>query len=430
MQIKKDRVLLVGLLLKGEDRDDYLETMEELSRLASTAGAEIFTSVIQTKKKPNPATYIGKGKLIEIKRKVKKNNVTTLIFNDELSPAQARNISKITRCKIVDRTELILDIFSQHARTKQAKLQVELAQLEYNYSKLRNLWTHLSRIEGGIGFRGPGEKQIELDRREIQDKISFLKKKIEAHEKVTNTKRKRRSNFTTISLVGYTNAGKSTLFNLLTNEEVYIADKLFATLDAKTRKLYIPTGEKAVLTDTIGFIKKLPHLLISSFHSTLMEVIEADLLLHVIDISSKKLFDHIEEVHKVLNEIDAGDKEMIYVFNKIDRLKGVDHLFLKKKIMLEYPDSVFVSAKTGEGIDDLKEIISDFFRHRKKEIKLSIPAELQSLISYLYDNTEVMKDKYDVDKNQHKMKLVISRRLLPSVKKQIEKHNLKKYINN
>ncbi|MDY6915356.1 MAG: GTPase HflX, partial [Candidatus Cloacimonadota bacterium] len=300
--IKRPLVFLIGV--ETESSQHFNEYMQELEQLAKTAEVKVAEIIVQKLKKPKTATYIGTGKLKQIKNRAQKLGVNTLIFNNNLSPSQQRNISDKTGCNVVDRTELILDIFAKHARTKQAKLQVELAQLEYSYTKLKNKWQHLSRIQGGIGFRGPGETQIEVDRREIQNKIALLKKKLDNIEKITESKRKRRKKLTSISLVGYTNAGKSTLFRKLTKNERYIADQLFATLDSKTRAVSAELSEKVLLTDTIGFIRKLPHRLVSSFHATLLDVLEADLLLHVVDISQPNSQELIKAVDSVLQELE------------------------------------------------------------------------------------------------------------------------------
>ncbi len=428
MNTSRDRVFLIGVLWGDEDKEHLEETMEELKHLAETAEVEVIKSFVQTLSQPNTATYIGKGKLQEITNQAKNNNVNTLIFNCNLSPSQSRNISDKSRCNVVDRTELILDIFAKHARTRQAKLQVELAQLEYAFTKLKRMWKHLSRIQGGIGFRGPGETQIEVDRREIRKKTQILKKKIEAINSTSITKRKRRKDITSIALVGYTNAGKSTLFNKLAHEKRYVADQLFATLDAKTRAINLDSGEKVVLTDTIGFIRNLPHKLVNSFQTTLLEVVEADLLLHVVDVTHPNVLELIESVHKVLEEINSSDNDILIVFNKIDKAKGHHFKFLKKHLITEYPDSVFISAKHDEGRQQLYNKIEEFLQKRKMILKLEIPSELKSLISFIYENSMVLEDTYLTEKDINIMKVKISRQLLPNIEKQLDDHKLKKYI--
>ncbi|MBN2460587.1 MAG: GTPase HflX, partial [Candidatus Cloacimonetes bacterium] len=358
-----------------------------------------------------------------------KAGVNTLVFNNELSPSQSRNISDLTHCNVVDRTELILAIFARHARTNQAKLQVELAQLEYNYTRLKHMWRHLSRIEGGIGFRGPGEKQLEVDRREIRKKIGVLKKKLEQIENTTIIKRQRRRRITSIALVGYTNAGKSTIFNKLTHESRFTADQLFATLDAMTRMLKSESGDQVVLTDTIGFIRDLPHRLVASFHSTLMEVIEADLILHVVDISNPFLFDQMDAVNKVLAELDADNKNTLYVFNKIDLVRKNLYAFLRKKILNKYPDSIFLSARQNTGLDGLLDKIDEFLLRSKKPVVLEVPRALQGLISFIHDNTEVIGVEAVEDQDLQRMEVRVPRHLYGDIIRQIEEYKFKEYIN-
>ena len=424
----KDKVFLVGVHCKSEDRKTFDESMIELFNLAQTSEVEVEDTFVQTLLKPNIATYIGKGKIQEIGSNAKSGEVKTLIFNDELSPAQASNISNLTGCNVVDRTELILDIFARHARTKQAKLQVELAQLEYSYTRLKRLWKHLSRIQGGIGFRGPGEKQIEVDRRAIKKRTSILKKRLEEINNTSLIKRKKRRMFTSISLVGYTNAGKSTLFNRLTHENRYTADKLFATLDSKTRLMSLDSGEKFVLTDTIGFINKLPHKLVSSFHSTLLDVVEAELLLHVVDISHPDIFKYIYSVENVLQEIQADDKNTLFVFNKCDKIDKLHFSFLKKQLIQKYPDSVFISALKDKNFEDLNSKFEEYAQKSKIISTLHIPLNLQNLVSFIYQNAEVLEIKYDENHNENIMKIKINRQLYPNIKKQIEIYKIKEYI--
>lgn len=426
---KIERVFLVGVVWGDESSEHFNESMKELHQLADTAGCDVVNTFSQTLKRPDTATYVGKGKLQEIKQTASSTHVHTLIFNNNLSPSQSRNISDVSGCNVVDRTEIILDIFASHARTKQAKLQVELAQLEYAYTKLKRKWKHLSRIQGGIGFRGPGETQIEVDRREIRKKTTTLKKKIKNIEQVSLTKRNKRKDITSIALVGYTNAGKSTLFNKLTSENRYTADQLFATLDSKTRAIETESKEKLVITDTIGFIRKLPHKLVSSFHSTLLDVLEADLLLHVVDVSYPNLLDLMQAVEGVLEEIKVEQKNILIVFNKSDKMNGNHYLFTKKKLMNKYPDSVFISAKTGEGLDHLRKKIKDFVQRCKKYLNLEVPADMQNLMSFLHKNAEIIECKYNKATNSQALKLKISRQLIDGIKKQIEDYKLIKYIN-
>jgi GTPase len=425
----REKIFLISVFNKSNRRDEYEENISELHQLATTAELKIADSFVQTLQKPNFTTYIGKGKIQEIAEEAKLKEVKTLIFNDNLSPAQSRNISNITECNVVDRTELILDIFAKHAGTKQAKLQVELAQLEYSFSKLKRMWKHLSRIQGGIGFRGPGEKQIEVDRRDIRRRTAILKKKLSEIENTTIIKRKKRKNAVSVALVGYTNAGKSTLFNLLTKENRYVADQLFATLDSKTRGLHPIENENVVLTDTVGFIRNLPHKLISSFHSTLTDVTEADLLLHVVDVSSPSISDYIESVNVVLEELKCKDKNVLMIFNKIDMVEGKMFSFLKKELSIKFPHSVFLSAKTGENTEALISKIEEFTQKLKMTAKINVPDSMQSLISFIYKNTDVLKVDFDTENNEYLFELKVTGNILASVTKQIEKNKLENYIN-
>lgn len=424
-----ERVFLVGVCSAETSRDSFNETMEELRHLASTAGVEVADVFVQSLEKPQVATYIGKGKLQEITNRAKTDHIRTLIFNNDLSPSQSRNLSDLTHCNVVDRTEIILDIFAQHAHTRQAKLQVEMAQLEYSYTKLKRKWKHLSRIEGGIGFRGPGETQIEIDRREIRKRIALLKKKLEEIKQTSLVNRQKRKYITSLSLVGYTNAGKSTLFNQITREQRYTADQLFATLDALTRAMQLPGGEKVILTDTIGFIRELPLKLVSSFHSTLLEVVEADLLLHVVDINHHDLHQYIESVNNVLKEIHVDDKNILMVFNKCDRMTGHYFTFLKKKLVEEFPDSVFISALQGRGLEKLIDKIEEFLRKSKVETALEIPLGMSNLVTFLYENAEVSVADFDEVNKLYRFQVKIPRKLIGGIRKQIEEYNFKQYIN-
>ncbi len=424
-----ERAFLIGLNNKESSKEEYQESMEELKRLAATAETEVAGMFIQALDKPNPSTWIGKGKLEEIKQSVKKEQVTTLIFNDNLSPVQSRNITKTTHCNIVDRTELILDIFAKHAKTKESMIQVELAQLEYSYSKLRNLWQHFSRIEGGIGVRGPGEKQIEIDRREIKKRILMLKKRLFEIRKVTETKRKGREDSISICLVGYTNAGKSTLFNRLTRSSVYTADQLFATLDATTRSIKYKGEEKVLITDTIGFIDHLPHTLVQSFYSTLFEVREADLLLHVIDISHPKLHDQISSVNLVLEDLQAKDKNILFVFNKYDLCNTLQAKFLKKQLKEQYQDCVFISAKEKMNIEELFNKIDFYLQKRKLNRIFGVPTDMNNLINFLHKKTHIVNIDFNEKQNEYIFDVLIDYKYLKTVQDQIKHYKLNKYIN-
>lgn len=318
--ISLELVVLVGIINKQQDEEKSKEYLDELEFLTYTAGGEVIRRFVQKMDMPNPKTFIGTGKIDEVKQFVDDNDVGTVIFDDELSPAQERNISKILNCKILDRTNLILDIFAQRAQTSYARTQVELAQCEYLLPRLKGMWTHLERQKGGIGMRGPGETEIETDRRIVRDKIALLKEKIKVIDKQMAIQRGNRGQLVRVALVGYTNVGKSTLMNVISKSEVFAENKLFATLDTTVRKVVIG-NLPFLISDTVGFIRKLPTQLIESFKSTLDEVREADLLLHVVDISHSNFEEHIESVNKILDEINSKDKPTIMVFNKIDAYK-------------------------------------------------------------------------------------------------------------
>jgi GTP-binding protein HflX len=318
--ISLERVVLVGIINKQQDEEKSKEYLDELEFLTYTAGGEVIKRFVQKMDMPNPKTFIGSGKMDEVKQFVDDYDIGTVIFDDELSPAQERNISKILNCKILDRTNLILDIFAQRAQTSYARTQVELAQCEYLLPRLKGMWTHLERQKGGIGMRGPGETEIETDRRIVRDKIALLKEKIKVIDKQMAVQRGNRGQLVRVALVGYTNVGKSTLMNVISKSEVFAENKLFATLDTTVRKVVIG-NLPFLISDTVGFIRKLPTQLIESFKSTLDEVREADLLLHVVDISHSNFEEHIESVNKILDEIESKDKPTIMVFNKIDAYK-------------------------------------------------------------------------------------------------------------
>jgi len=367
-----ETAVLVGLITQNQDETQAKEYLEELEFLADTAGAEVKKHFLQRLDIPNHATFVGSGKLDEIAEYVKSHEIGTVIFDDDLSPTQLRNIEKVLECKVLDRTFLILDIFAKRAQTAHAKTQVELAQYQYLLPRLTRLWTHLERQRGGIGMRGPGESQIETDRRIILDKIALLKEHLIKIDKQKATQRKNRGRMVRVALVGYTNVGKSTMMNLLSKSEVFAENKLFATLDTTVRKMVVG-NLPFLLADTVGFIRKLPTSLVESFKSTLDEVRESDILMHIVDISHPGFEEQIEVVNRTLNEIKAGDKPAIYVFNKIDAFtfieKHEDDLSprTKSNISLEEWESswmaksntpsLFVSARTKENIEGLKKTL-------------------------------------------------------------------------
>lgn len=386
---------MVGVALNS--RSELEEELEELAALADTAGAEVVGVLTQTRKEIDPAYFIGQGKAEELARMCSELSADLVIFNHDLTPAQARNLEKLLNTRVVDRTELILDIFAKRARTKQAMLQVELAQLQYQLPRLRRMWQHLSRLGGGIGTRGPGETQLEVDQRRAKKRIADLQRQLQEIQRQTSTRvqsRKERELFT-IALVGYTNVGKSTLMNALTKANVFVEDRLFATLDATTRVLYLPDGHKVLLTDTIGFIRKLPPHLIASFHATLEEVRTADLLLHVVDVSHPAMDEHIKVVEETLQEIGVGDKLTILVLNKADKLPPD---WDKEALLRRYPNAVLVSALTGEGLDTLLSRIQDEFRRmRVVAVHARLALWAQSLIAFAYRNGVVREIVYDTD---------------------------------
>ena len=312
-----ENTILIGVITQDQDKNKSIEYLDELEFLTTTAGGTVVKRFTQNLDTPNPKTFLGSGKIKEVLDFIESEKIQTVIFDDELSPAQERNISKIFNCKILDRTNLILDIFAQRATTSYARTQVELAQCQYLLPRLKGMWTHLERQKGGIGMRGPGETEIETDRRIVRDKVSLLKKKIKTIDKQMHVQRGNRGKMIRVALVGYTNVGKSTLMNVLSKSKVFAEDKLFATLDTTVRKVVVK-NLPFLMSDTVGFIRKLPTQLIESFKSTLDEVREADLLIHVIDISHSNFEEHIESVNKILEEIKSSDKKTIMVFNKID----------------------------------------------------------------------------------------------------------------
>ena len=389
--VRAERAILFRVMLSA-DRNSSEEPLEELSRLAETAGANIVHTVVQNRVSIDPVYYIGKGKAIELSRLAKEMDVDVLICDDDLAPAQVKNLEKVIDEKVIDRSELILDIFATRAKTFQAKLQVELAQLEYTKPRLKRMWTHLSRIEGGIGTRGPGEKQLEVDKRIVSKKIHDLRKKLHEIEKRQERLVASRKEFFTVSIVGYTNAGKSTLMNALTEIDTFVEDKLFATLDTKTSVCKLENGKKFLVSDTVGFIKKLPHHLVSSFKATLEESRSADLLLHVADTSSTVIHNQIESVNTVLKELGCDKKPTIMVFNKIDAVKEEAVIPLLRS---RYKDCVMISAKTHQGIEDLKRKIIEMLEKNFIDVELSCSTANGKLIAYLHEHAHIVSSRFD-----------------------------------
>ena len=389
----REKALLIGISSQPEvPRTLVEEYLAELAFLADTAGADVVRSIIQEKKQPDPATCIGRGKAEELADIVKDEKVDLVIFDDDLSPVQARNLERILECKVIDRTGLILQIFAIRAKSHQARTQVELAQLEYLLPRLSGAWTHLSKQKGGIGTKGPGETQIETDRRLVRNRIASLKKKLRAVSLQHETQTRGRAAVPRVALVGYTNAGKSTLMNALCPEAgAHAENRLFATLDTKTRRLELKINKLVLLSDTVGFIRKLPHTLVESFKSTLDEVLQADFLLHVIDVSHPSFQDQMQVVRQTLTEIGVKHDHIIDVFNKIDALEDTSELI---SLRARYPDAVFISAQRGLNLSALKECISDHVAREFRVRKVRTHVSNYKLIGYLYDHAEVIEKRF------------------------------------
>ncbi len=388
------RVFLIGVELKSRTAAAVRESLDELQELAETAGTQIVGEGIQKMAVPVAATYIGPGKAQEFAGSCKENGVDTIIFDDELSPAQTRNLEKIFGCKIMDRTALILEIFGQRARTREGKLQIEHAQLKYLLPRLTRFWSHLSRQRGSTGsIGGEGESQLEADRRKLSERIEKIESELEKVVRQRETQRagRQRRQWPLASIVGYTNAGKSTLLNKLTGAAVLAEDKLFATLDPTTRRLKLPTNQNVLLTDTVGFIKKLPHGLVEAFKATLEEVVQADLLLHVVDVSHPQAEEQIAAVNSVLNEIGAGEKPTLMVFNKMDQVNGGGIL---NRLSEKYPHAVAISAKTGDGMATLLAEIGTQLRPSREFLELRIPHEQAAVIARLHAIGQVIERRY------------------------------------
>ncbi len=362
----QEKVVIAGLQTKDENPKLFEEDIQEMVMLCATAGAEVVEVFIQKRLHPESSTFLGAGKLHEIKGLMRSKGVKTLVIDAHLSPGQVRNIEELVNGKVLDRGQVILDIFSLHAKTVEARVQVELAQMHTLYPRLTHAWTHFSQQVGGIGTRGPGEKQLEVDRRLVQKKIRDLKQRLSKIEKNRDVQRKGRSSVFKVSLVGYTNAGKSSILNALSGSDVLVEDKLFATLDTSTRRTYIPAIGSVVISDTVGFLRKLPHHLVASFRSTLRDVSEAQLLLIVLDASSEFFDQHLATVNEVLHDLDADRIPSILVFNKIDL---ADDPFVRKQLHISYPDAIFVSSFNKENMAQLKEHIGEFVVHYQKKQK-------------------------------------------------------------
>jgi GTP-binding protein HflX len=399
------RVFLVGVELKSRTAAYVRESLDELEELAETAGAQIICEGIQKMAVPVAATYIGPGKAQEFAAQARANDVDTIIFDDELSPAQTRNLEKIFGCKIMDRTALILEIFGQRARTREGKLQIEHAQLKYLLPRLTRYWSHLSRQRGSTGsIGGEGESQLEADRRKLSERIEKIESELEKVRSQRETQRagRQRSEWPLASIVGYTNAGKSTLLNQLTGAKVLVEDKLFATLDPTTRRLKLPTNQNVLLTDTVGFIKKLPHGLVEAFKATLEEVVQADLLLHVVDISHPQAEEQIDAVNTVLMEIGAAEKPVLMVFNKIDQGNGGGTL---NRLREKFSNAVAISAKTGEGIAPLLAELGTQLRPVREFLDLRVPQEKAAVIARIHAVGQIVESRYSGKNARFKVRI-------------------------
>ncbi len=387
----QESAIIVGVITPGLSRWEVDDSLTELELLADTAGAEVTDRVTQKLPRLSASTYVGKGKVNELKQLVGTRKTDLVIFDDDLTPVQLRNLERSLGCKLLDRSGLILDIFARHAKTAVAKTQVELAQLDYVRSRLTRQWTHLSRQKGGIGTKGPGETQIETDRRLIGARIATLTERLQRIDRQRTTQRKGREQHTSVSLVGYTNAGKSTLMNILADTNVLVEDRLFATLDATIRLITLAPNKEVLLSDTVGFIRKLPHKLIESFKSTLDEVRESNVLLHLVDVTHPRIDDHIKVVRETLQELGALDKPMLMVFNKVDALQ--EHGVLGA-LRAEYPEAAFVSALRGIGLEDLKRRLLDVIEQGFVERIAYLPVSEARAISYIHRVAEVLSEEY------------------------------------
>jgi GTP-binding protein HflX len=405
LQQHTERVFLVGVVLKQQRPGEVEESLDELQDLARTAGGEVVGRATQRLDHPHPATYLGRGKAEELALICRAEEVDTVIFDDELTPAQGRNLERLFECKILDRTSLILDIFAQRARTREGKLQVELAQLRHLLPRLTRYWTHLSRQKGGIGMRGgEGETQLEADRRRVMERIDRLRRELEEVRRQRDTQRagRQRRLWPLASLVGYTNAGKSTLFNALTGASVLQEDQLFATLDPTTRRLQLPTNQNVLLSDTVGFIRKLPHQLVEAFKATLDEVVQADLLLHVVDVTAPRAEEQAAAVQTVLEEMSVAGKPTLMVLNKMDLLppgRGVEGWLAR------HPGAVPVSARTRAGFDDLLAELGTRLRPVRDYVELVIPHDQAALIARLHEVGQVVEQKFDGHAGRFKVRL-------------------------
>ncbi len=411
MSARRERGFLVGVELKTRQavRDNQPlfsveDSLEELAALADTAGIDVQGATYQRLDSIRPSTYIGKGKLEELQAYRDELDIDVFIFDDELSPGQQRELERTLDRKVIDRTVLILDVFAQHAQTREGKLQVELAQYEYRLPRLTRMWTHLARqaggraggATGGVGLRGPGETQLETDRRRIRQTISSLKRQLdEVREHRAHYRRKRRqADLPTVAIVGYTNAGKSTLLNALSQADVLVADQLFATLDPTTRRVQLPRGREVLFTDTVGFIQKLPTHLVASFRATLEEISEADLILHIVDITHENVLEQVSVVGDILRQIGATEAPMVTALNKIDRLDDPQRV---QVALVEFPNSVAISARTGQGIEVLLALIEELLDQELVPIRVQVPYQQGELLALLHEYGYIDREEHQAE---------------------------------
>jgi GTPase len=389
---KNETAVVVGLVTGRQTKQQALEYLEELKRLADTAGADVRHAILQERERMSAATFVGSGKAKEIGELVADEKINLVIFDDDLSAVQIRNLEKSIKCKIIDRSGLILDIFASRAKSKEAMTQVELAQLQYMLPRLTRQWTHLSKQFGGVGTKGPGETQIESDRRAIRKRISLLKEKLQGIELERIVQRKRRADLVRVALVGYTNAGKSTLLKLFSNADVLVEDRLFATLDTTVRNVTLESGKQILLSDTVGFIRKLPPQLVASFKSTLNEVVESDLLLHVVDISHPQFLEHIDVVRQTLEELKVADKPTICVFNKID---AVEDRSMVHEIAEKFKPSVIISAARNINVSELVVLIENMLNEDSVIEEITVSQAEYRTVARLHDEVEIIEKRYE-----------------------------------
>ena len=413
LSVRAEKAILVGVTLPDSSADPR-DPLGELASLAKTAGAVVVERIVQKRERIDPSTYIGTGKAEEVKRIVKRHEADVVIFDNDMSPNQLRDLEKIIDCKILDRSELILDIFATRARTHEAQLQVALAQLEYTYPRLRHMWSHLERISGGagagVGARGPGEMQLEIDRRIVRERVADLKERIRDVQARKNREvRERKRQHFTISLVGYTNAGKSTMFNTVTGDNTFVEDKLFATLDTKTRRWHLGGAHSALLSDTVGFVRDLPHHLVASFKATLEEATHADMLLVVLDVSHPHAQQQLRTVQQVLTDIGCGELPALLLLNKIDAVTNADDLAFWRTM---FPDAHAVSAKQGDGVPELIEVVREQMLGRVMKAKIALPLSDPKGITFLEKFSDVSERDYDTRPGQVVATVNISERIL------------------